>query len=170
VTFSLRQIEAGTSDLAALQALHLRCADFVEATTGHPPRDDEAAHLLAVVPAGKIPADKQVLGIRRDGEMVGVVDLLRGYPSPTDWYVGLFLLSPEVRGAGLGTSVVDEIVERVEAAGGRALHLIVLENNPRALAFWRRHRFELIDRQVQDLGTRKNFVFKMVRPLRCPAP
>ena len=70
-----------------------------------------------------------------------------------------------MRGAGLGTSVVDEIVQRVMAEGGRALHLIVLEDNPRALAFWRRHRFELIGRLVQDLGTKKNFVFKMVRPL-----
>ncbi|HSY38300.1 MAG TPA: GNAT family N-acetyltransferase [Polyangia bacterium] len=165
MTFSLRRIEAGTSDLEALQALHLRCADFVEATAGHPPRDDEAARLLAVVPPGKIPADKQTLGLHRDGEMVGVVDLLRGHPSPTDWYIGLLLLSPEVRGAGLGTSVVDEIVERVRADGGRALHLVVREDNPRALAFWRRHRFELIDRRLQDLGSKKNFVFKMVRPL-----
>ena len=165
MTFSLRRIEAGTSDLAALQALHLRCADFVEATTGHPPRDDEAARLLAVLPEGKTLAEKQTLGIHRASEMVGVVDLLRGYPSPTDWYVGLFLLSPEVRGSGLGTAVVDEMVERVVSEGGRALHLIVREDNPRALAFWRRHRFELIDRRLQDLGSKKNFVFKMVRPL-----
>jgi ribosomal protein S18 acetylase RimI-like enzyme len=165
VTFSLRRIEAGTSDLAALQELHLRCADFVEATTGHPPRDDEAARLLALLPPGRTLADKEVLGLHRDGEMVGVVDLLRGYPSPTDWYVGLFLLSPEARGAGLGTAVVDEIVERVVAEGGRALHLIVREDNLRAFAFWRRHRFELIDRRLQDLGSKKNFVFKMVRPL-----
>jgi ribosomal protein S18 acetylase RimI-like enzyme len=165
VTFSLRRIGAETSDLAALQALHLRCADFVEATTGHPPRDDEAARLLAVVPAGKIPADKQVLGLHRDGEMVGVVELLRGHPGPTDWYIGLLLLAPEARGVGLGTSVVDEIVERVVAEGGRALHLIVRENNPRALAFWRRRGFEVVDRLVQDLGAKKNLVFKMVRPL-----
>ena len=38
MTLSLRRINEGTSDLAALQALHLRCADFVEATTGHPPK------------------------------------------------------------------------------------------------------------------------------------
>ena len=165
MTFSLRRIEAGTADLDALQALHLRCADFVEATTGHPPGDDEAARLLAVVPPGKTLADKQTLGICCDGEMMGVVDLLRGHPGPTDWYVGLFLLSPDVRGVGLGTSVVEEVVERVMADGGTALHLIVREDNPRALAFWRRHRFELIDRRVQDLGSKKNFVFKMVRSL-----
>jgi ribosomal protein S18 acetylase RimI-like enzyme len=165
VTFSLRPIEAGTADLDALQALHLRCADFVEATTGHPPRDDEATRLLAMVPAGKTPADKQTLGVHSDDEIVGVVDLLGGYPGPTDWYIGLFLLSPEVRGVGLGTAIVEETVKRVTADGGRALHLIVLQDNPRALAFWRRHRFELIDRRVQDLGTKKNFVFKMVRSL-----
>ena len=165
MTFSLRRIEAGTSDLAALQALHLRCADFVEATTGHPPRNDEAARLLAGLPPGKTLADKQVLAVVRDGEIVGVVELLRGYPTTTDWYLGLLLLVPEARGAGLGTSVVDAIVGLIVMEGGRALHLVVREDNPRAVAFWQRHRFDLLDRRVQDLGTKKNFVFKMVRSL-----
>jgi ribosomal protein S18 acetylase RimI-like enzyme len=165
LTFSLRGVEAGPPDLTELQALHVRCAQFIEETTGHPPRDDEAARLLAILPPGESLADRQVLGLRRDGEMVGVVDLLRGYPGPTDWYVGLLLISPEARGVGLGTAVVDEIVARVMAEGGRALHLIVREDNLRALAFWRRHQFAVIDRRVQDLGTKKNFVFKMVRPL-----
>jgi ribosomal protein S18 acetylase RimI-like enzyme len=162
VTLDFRLIGRRRTDLDALQALHLRCADFVEATTGHQPRDDEAARLLAGLPPGKTLADKQVLGVHRDGEMVGVVDLLHGYPGPTDWYVGLLLITPEARGNGLGTSVVDEIVKRVIAEGGRALHLVVREDNPRAVAFWRRRRFELIDRRIQDLGTKKNFVFKMV--------
>lgn len=39
----LRRLEAGTADVPALQALHLRCADFVEATWGRAPRGDEAA-------------------------------------------------------------------------------------------------------------------------------
>ena len=92
MTFSLRRIEPETSDLAALQALHLRCADFVEATTGHPPRDNEAARLLAGLPPGKTVADKQLLGLIREGEMIGVVELLRGYPQATDWYLGLLLI------------------------------------------------------------------------------
>ena len=154
--FSLQRIEAGTPALAELQGLHVRCAQFIEETTGHPLRDDEAARLLAILPPGMSLADKQVLGLHRDGEMVGVVDLLRGHPGPTDWYLGLLLIAPEARGVGLGTAVVDEIVKRVVAEGGRALHLIVRENNPRALAFYRRHGFELIDRRVQDLGTKKN--------------
>lgn len=161
----LRRIEAGTADVAALQALHVRCADFVEATTGHPPRDDEAAHLLAVLPPGKTLADKQVLGVIRDGAMVGVVELFAGYPGPTDWYIGLLMLAPEARGAGLGTSLFREVVERVAAAGGQTLHLIVRDDNPRAIAFWERHGFTLVKYLVQDLGTKINRVLKMVRPV-----
>jgi ribosomal protein S18 acetylase RimI-like enzyme len=161
----LRRLELGTPDVAELQALHLRCADFVEATTGWPPRDDEAARLFAQLPPGKTPADKQVLGVIQGGALVGVIELLAGHPGPTDWYVGLLLLSPEVRGAGLGTSLVQEIVERVLAAGGRVLHLIVREDNLRAIAFWERQGFTLVDHRVQDLGTKKNLVLKMVRPL-----
>ena len=151
--------------MAEVQSLHLRCADFVEATTGRPPRDDEAEHLFVDAPPGKGPADKQVLGILREGSLIGVVELLTGYPGPTDWYVGLLLLSPEVRGAGVGTAVVRDVAARVAAAGGRALHLIVREDNPRAAAFWERQGFARVDRRVQDLGTKKNLVLKMVRPL-----
>jgi ribosomal protein S18 acetylase RimI-like enzyme len=161
----LLRIEAGTEGVAEVQALHLRCADFVEATTGHPPRPDEAEHVFTDAPPGKSAADKQVLGVIREGALVGVVELLIGYPGPTDWYIGLLLLSPEVRGAGVGTSVVRDVAARVAAAGGRALHLIVREDNPRAAAFWERQGFAAVNRLVQDLGTKKNLVLKMVRPL-----
>lgn len=161
----LRRLAVGTADVAALQALHLRCADFVEATTGHPPRDDEAERLFVNAPPGKGAADKQVLGVMREGSLIGVIELLTGYPGPTDWYIGLLLLSPEVRGAGVGATVVRDAVEHVAAAGGRALHLIVREDNPRAVAFWQGQGFALIDRRLQDLGTKKNLVLKMVRPL-----
>lgn len=161
----LRRIEAGTADVAALQALHVRCADFIEANTGHPPRDDEAERMLAVLPPGKTLADKQVLGVIRDGAMVGVVELLAGYPGPTDWYVGFLMVAPEARGAGLGASVFREAAGRVAQAGGRTLHLIVRDDNPRAIAFWERQGFTFVNYQVQDLGTKINRVLKMVRPV-----
>jgi ribosomal protein S18 acetylase RimI-like enzyme len=49
--------------------------------------------------------------------------------------------------------------------GGTSIHLITLEDNPRAVAFWRRHGFEEIDKRIQDFGTKKNVVQKMVRRL-----
>jgi ribosomal protein S18 acetylase RimI-like enzyme len=161
----LRRLALDTTDVAEVQALHVRCADFVEATTGRPPRDDEGEHVFVDAPAGKGAADKQVLGVTREGALIGVVELLIGHPGPTDWYVGLLLLSPEARGAGVGTTVVRDVVEHVAAAGGRALHLIVREDNPRAVGFWQRQGFALVGRLVQDLGTKKNLVLKMVRPL-----
>jgi ribosomal protein S18 acetylase RimI-like enzyme len=162
---ALQRIEVGTAGLAALQALAVRCADFIEATHGVPVRDDEAARLLGTLPPGKTPADLQVLGVTRDGELVGMVELLVGFPGPSDWYIGLLMLVPEARAAGVGTSVFREIVGRVAAAGGRTLHLVVRDDNPRAIAFWERHGFTLVDYRVQDLGTKVNRVLKMVRPV-----
>jgi ribosomal protein S18 acetylase RimI-like enzyme len=161
----LRRLEVGTSDVADVQSLHLRCADFVEATAGHPPRDDEAERVFTDAPPGKSAADKQVFGVLREDQLIGVVELLIGYPGPTDWYIGLLLLSPEVRGAGIGAAVVRDVVERVLAVGGRMLHIVVRDDNLRAIAFWERHGFALVDYLVQDLGTKVNRVLKMVRPL-----
>ena len=88
--------------------------------------------------------------------MVGVVELLAGYPGPTDWYVGFLMVAPEARGAGLGASVFREAAGRVAQAGGRTLHLIVRDDNPRAIAFWERQGFTFVNCQVQDLGTKMN--------------
>jgi ribosomal protein S18 acetylase RimI-like enzyme len=161
----LEAIVPGTANVAALQTLHLRCHEFIEQTTGVPPGDNEADALLQLLPPGKSPADKQVFGVMAADEMIGVVELLRDHPQRRDWYIGLLLLVPEARDVGLGSSLVDEIVRRVRAAGGTSLHLIVRENNPRAIIFWRRHHFEEIDRRIQDLGTQKNLVLKMIRRL-----
>ncbi len=162
---TLRRIELGSADVAALQELHVRCADFVEGTTGRAPRDDEAERLLTGLPPGKTPADKQVLGVMQGEALVGVVELMADFPGAGDWYVGLLMLAPEARGAGLGTAVLREIVGRVAAAGGRTLHLVVREDNPRAVAFWERHGFTRVDHRVQNLGTKVNRVLKMVRPI-----
>jgi len=165
---SLRLTPLGTADLPALQALHVRCAEFIRETTGVPPSADEAESLLQTLPPGKTLADKLVLGISRgepDAELVGVVELIRGYPASGDWYIGLLMIAPAARGAGIGTDVVDDVARRIRAGGGTAAHLVVREDNPRAIAFWRRRGFEETDRRIQDLGTKRNVVLKMLRRL-----
>jgi ribosomal protein S18 acetylase RimI-like enzyme len=162
---TLRGLEAAGADLTALQALLVLCADFVKATTGHGPREDEAMRLFTEGPPGKDLADKHVLGVLRDGALVGVVELMARYPGPTDWYMGLMLFSPEARGAGIGAEALEHVVKFVAGAGGRALHLVVRENNPRAVAFWESHGFAMVERRVQKLELQENLLLKMVRPL-----
>lgn len=135
-------------DAPALQQLCERCGDYFVLEDGAPAGPDTAARMLTALPPGKTLANKHLLGIRAPrGELVGVIDLIRGFPAEGAWWLGLFLLDPTVRAAGLGSRAVGESVRAAAAAGATAIHLGVLEQNEAAERFWRRHGFSELRRQ-----------------------
>jgi ribosomal protein S18 acetylase RimI-like enzyme len=155
-----------------LQALHDESRDYLELVTGEPPGPDEAARLLREVPPGKGAEDKFVIGLfDAPGHLVGVLDVIRGYPRQHEWYLGLLLFGPSSRGRGLGERVYRRLEEWVRAEGGTAIHLIVQEQNPRALDFWKRMGFEVRGMGKQLLKRRENVFLRMTRALQAePEP
>ena len=92
----------GAEAAAELDALSLRCADFLRLVEGREPGPQEGREILTETPPDFPLADKFVLGVRSGGELIGVADVLRGYPTAAVWWIGLLLLTPEGRGGGLG--------------------------------------------------------------------
>jgi ribosomal protein S18 acetylase RimI-like enzyme len=140
-----------------LQAFYAEARDYFELATGAPPGPDEARSLLQSLPRGKTHADKFVIGLfDAPGHLVGVLDVIRDYPGPGDWYLGLLLFGRSSRGRGLGERVYQRLEEWVRASGGRAVHLIVQQENPGAIRFWQRMGFEVkgMGRQVLACGER----------------
>ncbi|HEY6097864.1 MAG TPA: GNAT family N-acetyltransferase [Anaeromyxobacter sp.] len=153
-----------------LQAFYEDCADVVELITGQPPGPNEAAELLASLPKGKRHDDKFVIGLfDAPGHMIGVLDAIRDYPRPGEWFLGLLMLAPISRGHRIGDRVYHRLEEWVRACGGTAIHLIVQEQNPGALRFWQRMGFEVKGMGKQHLKTRENVYLRMTREL-FPAP
>jgi len=153
-----------------LQAFYGHCADYFELITGQPPGPNEAAELLQSLPRGKTREDKFVIGLfDAPGHLIGVLDVVRDYPKPAEWYLGLLMLAPTWRGRKLGERVYHRLEEWVRACGGAAIHLIVQEQNPGALRFWRRMGFEVKGMGKQQLETRENVYLRMTRELS-PAP
>ena len=136
------------ADAPALQRLCERCSDYYELEGRVPTPPGTAEDVLTSLPPGKADDDKHVIGVvAPDGELVGVLDLIRDYPGEHEWWLGLFLLDPQARAAGLGSRVLQEVERVVAAAGGTVLHLGVLEQNVPAERFWRRHGFTEVRRQ-----------------------
>jgi ribosomal protein S18 acetylase RimI-like enzyme len=136
------------ADAGALQRLYERCSDYHEEHEGIPTRPTAAAEELAALPPGKAPADKFPLGIYSpDGEMAGYLDLVRDFPGPSEWQIGLLMLDPAVRGAALGERVFRAAASWVAGQGGHTISLGVLEHSPRAERFWRRMGFAEVARQ-----------------------
>jgi ribosomal protein S18 acetylase RimI-like enzyme len=157
----------GPADVPALQRLYERCSDYHEIEEGIPTRPGAAEHLLTELPPGKDAADKFSLGIRgADGELVGVVDLIRGYPEAHQWWVGLLMLDPEVRASGVGSRLYRAVARAVAADGGSAIYLGVLEQNAPAERFWRRHGFEELRREPYTAASgHRSRVIVMRHPL-----
>jgi GNAT superfamily N-acetyltransferase len=136
------------ADAPALQRLCERCSDYYEMDGGTPTPPDAAEDVLKSLPPGKTHADKYVIGVAApDGELVGVLDLIRDYPGEREWWLGLLLLKPDARTAGLGSRILRDVERVVAAAGGTVIHLGVLEHNASAERFWRRHGFAEVRRQ-----------------------
>jgi ribosomal protein S18 acetylase RimI-like enzyme len=153
----------GRDEAALVQRLHERCSDFWELVEGAAPPPDFARELLDEVPPGGTIDHKHVLGVFED-ELVALLDLYDGYPEPHAWYLSLLVIAPERRGTGLGHELLAYGETYVRARGGRALRLIVQEQNPRALAFWMREGFVYEATTTQKIG-RPNVVTRLVKLL-----
>lgn len=155
-----------------LQAFYQGCVDYFQLATGQPPGPNEAEELLTALPRGKGHEDKFVIGLfDAPGHMIGVLDVIRDYPKPSEWYLGLLLLGPSWRSRKLGERVYRRLEDWVRELGGTSLHLIVQEQNPDALRFWQRMGFEIRGMGKQKLKTRENVFLRMERVLEAkPEP
>jgi ribosomal protein S18 acetylase RimI-like enzyme len=157
---------------AELQAFYERCRDYFELVTGQPPSPTEAKELLAAAPRGKSRDDKFAIGLfDAPGHLVGILDVIRDFPKPREWYLGLLMFEPTLRGQKLGERVYRRLEEWVRAEGGTSVHLIVEEVNPRALSFWQRMGFEVRGMGKRTLKGKESVFIPMTRELAPrPAP
>jgi GNAT superfamily N-acetyltransferase len=155
---------------AELQAFYERCRDYFELVTGQPPSPTEAHELLAAVPRGKSRDDKFAIGLfDAPGHLVGILDVIRDFPKPREWYLGLLMFEPTLRGQKLGDRVYHRLEDWVRAQGATTLHLIVEEVNPRALSFWQRMGFEVRGMGKRTLKGKESVFLRMTREL-APRP
>ncbi len=80
--------------------------------------------------------DTEVLLARSEGLLVGIAITLAHHPDPADpdpW-IGLLMVAPQRQ--GYGKQLAGLVEDRFRGAGRGGVKLAVLQNNPRAMAFW----------------------------------
>ena len=158
-----RSLEARSPNF--LGSICQQCNAFFSLVTGGSSAAETARHLLVARPLSVDVTRKHVIGLERDGALIAIVDLLEGYPDRDDWYVGLLLLSPGERGRGLGAAVWAAVEQWICAEGGRHARLIVQEQNPAAVRFWRAAGFTADGTVEQRLPARTNLCWRFEKPL-----
>ena len=125
--FTTRPLEE--RDANPLQALFDEDPEYFLGMNG---RDIPVAEIRAAIPPGRAREDKFLYTIERDARLVGMIDLIRGYPEPATWYLGFLFIAKAFRAAGLGRATLHALYGHARAQGGKALRLGVVEDNARA--------------------------------------
>lgn len=95
---------------------------------------------------GELPAthtyeDKQIIGYFLNGELIGLVDILKHYPKPDTWVTGLMLIEASKRRQGIGRMIYQQTEAYLLDNEARVARLGVLEDNIVGKSFWKANGF-----------------------------
>lgn len=108
----IRELEGEPAEMAELQRVIAEAPVYAHLITGVPPGPADAQSTYTMLPEGKSYEDKFVFGIYAGDEMVGCIDLIRGYPDPKTAWLGLLLISEKHQRRGFG-SRAHQLVENL---------------------------------------------------------
>ena len=139
-----RLTSANPSHILWLEEVVLAAPAYGWLTEGKAPDPADAPEILRVCPPGIGEDDKFVLAVLEGEELLGCVDLVRGYPDEQTAYLGLLLLKESRQGRGIGSELVQRLLGMAADWGCTAIRLGVIETNLPALHFWTRHGFQQV--------------------------
>ena len=129
-------------DRPALRDFYDRAQDYIILETGLAPSDETSDELFQNAPPGGDPAEGIRLGLFDDQGLIrGVCEQSFGYPNPDSSYLGLLILSPELRGSGYGPILFERMKTTAIKKNCGELFVAVLAPNIRGRAFWERMGF-----------------------------
>ncbi|MFC8505203.1 GNAT family N-acetyltransferase [Streptomyces sp. NPDC057411] len=125
--------------LTELTALYASNHAFQQLSGDFPDPDDIRPEQVAASLADELAEPSaEVLLARSAGRLVAVAVTLGRHPDPaqTEPWLGLLMVHAEEHRAGYGRRLAAYVEDGFRSRGRTGLRLAVLENNPRALAFW----------------------------------
>ncbi|MCO5144190.1 MAG: GNAT family N-acetyltransferase [Oligoflexia bacterium] len=124
---------------------------------GQKAEKNEAEEALQALPEGIKPEDKFFYAVYMNGDCIGCVDLIRSYPKKDTVFLGLLLISDNHHRQGFGSRIFALIMEEIKKMAFVAkIRLGVLENNHKAIQFWKKMKF-------QPTGEEKPFQNKKIQ-------
>ena len=99
---------------------------------------------MTALPPGKDMEDKAYVGFFEGEKLVAVLDWISGYPAKETAWIGLFMVSAEKQGKGVGSGIIRDMAASLKAVGYREMQLGVNKGNPQSFAFWTKNGFEVL--------------------------
>ena len=99
---------------------------------------------MTALPPNKRMEDKAYIGFFEEGKLTAVLDWISGYPTKETAWIGLFMVSAERQGQGVGSGIIRGLTESLRAVGYLEIQLGVDKGNPQSFAFWKKNGFEVL--------------------------
>lgn len=145
----------------AVEELCEKCADYYILHEGILPSKKEVDEIFFALPPDKNYEDKFILGIYRHDELIGVVDIVKDFPTIGEWMLGLMLIEPEERGRGLGKAIHEALVDWAKDLGAKSFRIGVIEENYKGMKFWSALGYTKIKEVNMDLTAKTHVVHVM---------
>lgn len=95
------------------------------------------------IPPNCVIEQKIYISIWENGKVIGVLDLIEGFPEQTSCWIGLLLVHGDLQGKKIGSNIVHAILNAANASGYKSIQLGVIENNVKGIDFWQKHGFTI---------------------------
>ena len=96
---------------------------------------------LEALPEGKDIADKYYVGFFDGKRLVAVMDLIDKYPNEATVFIGFFMLDVSVQHQGVGTSIIQELLQYLRSHLYRYVRLGWVKGNLQSESFWHKIGF-----------------------------
>ena len=97
-------------------------------------------HDMNALPPGKTMEDKYYLGFFEEDTLVAVLDLIIGFPDEKTAFWGFFMMNREYQGKGIGSKLVEEIINGLKE-DFTAVRLGYVKGNEQSERFWKKNHF-----------------------------
>lgn len=134
---TLKLLRGETSEMEELQRVLESVPTYTHLVTGVPAGPADAQSVYSILPPNKSYEDKFVFGIHLDGQMIGCIDVIRGYPVPSTAHIGLLVIAQALHRRGLGRTAMLLLAQQIQAwRSCNRLRLGVVRTNAQVLPFW----------------------------------
>lgn len=103
---------------------------------------------LSALPPGVAPSDKYYVGFYQSERLIAVLDLILGYPTTSDAYIGFFMTNASLQRQGIGSGIIQKLCSDLNKLPFHSVQLSWVKGNQQVEQFWLKNGFSALHETV----------------------
>lgn len=138
------------ADVDSILELYQGNPQFYRYTESVPSREQVISDMKNT-PNGVDGSKKYYVGFYKRLELIAVMDIIDGFPTNENAYIGFFMMKEAYQGKKIGSIIVHEVESYLRSVGKRTTRLAIDKLNPQSTYFWDKNGY-IVFREVDRNG------------------